>query len=916
VRDCLRNGHRIQVNNFIIVLVLALSNLLSVVSSADPSRSVHVENNQLVVDGEVQPQLFGAEVQYFRLRGGYGPNVPRQKVIDLWNKALDRVVEAKMNAVSFYIPWDFHEYAEGKYDFTGSVDQDGDGNPDYPSRDVITFIKLVKAHGIKRIMVRPGPYINAEWGFLGFGAIPEWFNDKYPDSHMQTPTGLRTRLYDYLDSKFLERTQIWFSALYDQVLKQNMGPGQPILFLQLDNETNYQWHTIYDNDYSPRATARYRDFLKQEYSSLDNLNKNHHRAWADWQNVTPPLVRGENLGEDQDWYRFADYSMFTYLHEIRKMWQNIGVREPTVLFTSAESYNATQNGILPNYVYRNSPGVTGLMTVNLYPKTSEVGIPAKASPFDSFETNKVSVLMNNPFKADLDVKSATEAGANYFGQHEEWAMGPEIQGGWWRGIDVSPESRQQTYLTVIGHGLKAFFVYYFNEGYNWGVYWGHDHVQPLFDDLTNEWHVGQIPVNERSEDFWRELQNRFDKKYMVGFDVKNIMQMDISKEEVLFFDSPLDANADPRNHFSLLKKIGTQVVGPYQDFLARSVEINDDIAILKDSASHVPSPYSVLDSLLTSAEWSGDLLGCLMNANFNPRVLQGEISTNETVAAAKVLFHIDNGLAATRTTDLLKAAMANDQLIVNFLGSSTAKNLGYDSTPTSFENVVTSTSPVTLNAYIAKDGQQWVSPQTPGAQKLTIESHAPVFSYDLSQPAFKNCQPILYFGEQVVGFRCTNPQHVVKGTFVQIGASVFEDYNSNTYANLSQPDDRRLFMQMLMREKNVNPHLEFSTGAELTVAFARQDPKKELLWVTVKTGLRAPQDLFLRVNPNLLSSALNLSTAMTSLGEPKLLVTDILTNQTQQISFAEIVNQGFKLHIEGNGSSVFVLSANVGPAAQ
>ena len=47
-------------------------------------------------------------------------------------------------------------------------------------------------------------------------------------------------------------------------------------------------------------------------------------------------------------------------------------------------------------------------------------------------------------------------------------MGPEIQGGWWKGIPVTTESRQQTYLTVLGHGMKAMFIYYFNEGQNWG----------------------------------------------------------------------------------------------------------------------------------------------------------------------------------------------------------------------------------------------------------------------------------------------------------------------------------------------------------------------------------------------------------------------------------------------------------------
>ena len=153
-------------------------------------------------------QIFGAEIQYFRLRGGLGRNIPRAKVIELWAKALDAAKGAGMNMVSFYIPWDFHEPVEGKFDFDGTTDEDGDGNPDYPSRDVKTFIRMIKERGFKYIMVRSGPYINAEWGHLGFGAIPLWFETKYPDSHMRDSLGRRTKLFDYYNSDFLVKKNL------------------------------------------------------------------------------------------------------------------------------------------------------------------------------------------------------------------------------------------------------------------------------------------------------------------------------------------------------------------------------------------------------------------------------------------------------------------------------------------------------------------------------------------------------------------------------------------------------------------------------------------------------------------------------------------------------------------------------------
>ena len=105
--------------------ILALAGVLSLSAQAG---TVAIHDNQLFIDNVAQPQLFGAELQYFRLRGEYGRNVPREKVIALWAAALDKMVEAHMNVISFYIPWDFHEYAEGKFDFTGTVDED-DASP-------------------------------------------------------------------------------------------------------------------------------------------------------------------------------------------------------------------------------------------------------------------------------------------------------------------------------------------------------------------------------------------------------------------------------------------------------------------------------------------------------------------------------------------------------------------------------------------------------------------------------------------------------------------------------------------------------------------------------------------------------------------------------------------------------------------
>ncbi len=861
-------------------LLISLLFLVTVAEASSP-RVIEVKDNQLMIDQQKQPQLFGAEVQYFRLRGDYGPNVPRAKVLALWNKALDHFVDAKMNAISFYIPWDFHEYAEGKFDFTGTADVDKDGNADYPSRDVITFFKMIEARGITRIMVRPGPYINAEWGFLGFGAIPSWFHDKYLNSHMRTPYGLRSKLYDYHDSDLVRHSALWFKALNDQVLDKRMGPGKPIVFLQLDNETNYQWQPIYSHDYGQNSITRYQKFLNDLYKNIDTVNKTHGRKWDRWTQIQPPMFQGRNVSEDQDWYQFADYSIYTFLNKLRNIWSQLGVDEPKVLLTLAESYNAPVNGLLPHFVFRNAKQFTGLMTVNLYPKTFE-------------ESHKP--LLNFPFKADLDVKAADEANDSYFGSRQEWVMGPEIQGGWWRGIDISDESRQQTYLTVLGHGMKAFFIYYFNEGQNWDAEWSYNQIKPLYDELL--WERRLSDTANLSEDFWNELQGRTDRRILVGFDVRRIMKLGPLHDKDLFFDAPLDGEANPRDHYLLLKKIGENVVAPHQDFLARSLEVHDDVALVKDSTSHSPVADRNIPSVQAASDWSGGLLGYLMNADINPRILHGELSSEDSFKEAKVLVHLDTGLNATQTIEHFKRAGA-DRTVINFLSDDLANKLGF-TVPSSvlFARESTASALVPLEFYVNDQGQLRPAGEL-GTKPVQIFSSRPVYQYDLSaQP--EGCEGILFSENKVVGYHCKKGE----STFIQVGALIFEDYNSGAYAQLPDPLQRKQFLKSLVAEANLDTRLQLSDEAKQTVTFARKDPEKSLIWVTVKSGATTSQSFSLKVSAGLLQDSLKKAK------NQQLVVTDLLSKKSQKFSRRELSEKGFPIHLAPNGSTVFTISVD------
>ncbi len=718
---------------------------------------VEVKHNQLFVDGQAQPQLWGAEIQYFRLRGGPARNIPRATVLALWNRVLDRVVEAKMNMVSFYIPWDFHEYAEGKFDFDGTVDEDGDGQADFPSRDVRTFLRMLESRGIRHIMVRPGPYINAEWGFLGFGAVPLWFHEKYPHSHAQNSQGQRSTLYSYFAPTFLKATNTWLKTVYEQVLRKSIGPGKPISFIQVDNETNFMWQSIYNHDYSPLAIEGYHLFLKSKYASLSELNSRHQRSWMSWDEVKAPTRVGENLAEDQDWYRFQDFSIYTYLRKIRQMWEDLGVRQPSVLFTLAESFNAPENGVLPNYRWRNSPD-TGMMTVNLYPKTYETAD---------------STLMNLPFKADHDVKAADAASDYYLGRREEWVLGPEIQGGWWRGVPVSLESRRQTYLTTIGHGLKALMVYYFHEGENWQHDWMKRMIAPAFDLLMNEYQHKPERVQDIPAEFWRELDRRVAGQHF-AVDTRHIWINGGTQPAQLYFDAALDGEGKPRASFALLKEIGEKYTRPYGEFLGRAVALEDAVCLIKDSNDHAPSLIPGINSRVVQSDWAGGLLALLMHTGINARILHWDLN-QRNLQDCRLIIYQDTGFAGEDLVRGLSKSLEEGRAVLSFIHSDLAQRI--------------------LSRY----------------------------------PATVTCSKLPPRPMEVDGYVCP----IGKSRLYHARVPIYDVFNTDFYFLIHDARARAGVIEKILAAEGISPHIRV-VGGDRTVAFARTAAQQTL--ITIKTS--------------------------------------------------------------------------------
>ena len=102
------------------------------------------KNKQFYWNG--QPfQVRSGAMHYFRIPAYY------------WEDRLLKLKECGFNTVETYIAWNVHEEKEGVFDFSGE-------------KDFGAFLDVAAKLGLKAI-VRPGPYICAEWEMGGF---PPW----------------------------------------------------------------------------------------------------------------------------------------------------------------------------------------------------------------------------------------------------------------------------------------------------------------------------------------------------------------------------------------------------------------------------------------------------------------------------------------------------------------------------------------------------------------------------------------------------------------------------------------------------------------------------------------------------------------------------------------------------------------------
>ncbi len=166
----------------------------SVADNAALPATLSYRDGQFLRGGTPHRVLSGS-VHYFRVH-------PEQ-----WRQRLEAVAALGLNTVDTYIAWNFHQQGTGPADFTGW-------------RDVERFIGIAAELGLD-VIVRPGPYICAEWSN---GGLPAWLTGQ-PGLHPRSS-----------DERYLAAVAEWFDELIPRLARLQRSNGGPIVAVQVENE--------------------------------------------------------------------------------------------------------------------------------------------------------------------------------------------------------------------------------------------------------------------------------------------------------------------------------------------------------------------------------------------------------------------------------------------------------------------------------------------------------------------------------------------------------------------------------------------------------------------------------------------------------------------------------------------------------
>ena len=151
-------------------------------------------DGQFFLNGEPYTIISGA-IHYFR-------TLPED-----WEDRLTKLKACGFNTVETYSCWNLHERQEGVFDFSGIL-------------DIVRFIETAEKLDLN-VILRPGPYICAEWDF---GGLPSWLL-KYPHIALRCD-----------DPLYLDKVRPYYTEFLSRIRPHLCTNGGNVIMVQVENE--------------------------------------------------------------------------------------------------------------------------------------------------------------------------------------------------------------------------------------------------------------------------------------------------------------------------------------------------------------------------------------------------------------------------------------------------------------------------------------------------------------------------------------------------------------------------------------------------------------------------------------------------------------------------------------------------------
>ncbi|MEZ3460642.1 MAG: beta-galactosidase [Lachnospiraceae bacterium] len=143
-------------------------------------------------------RVISGSIHYFRV------------VPEYWRDRLEKLKAMGCNTVETYIAWNVHEPKKGVFDFDGG-------------HDLVRFVRTAQELGLY-VILRPSPYICAEWEF---GGLPAWLLQE---------DGMRLRA---CHESFLRHVREYYDRLFPLITPLQITEGGPVILMQVENEYGY-----------------------------------------------------------------------------------------------------------------------------------------------------------------------------------------------------------------------------------------------------------------------------------------------------------------------------------------------------------------------------------------------------------------------------------------------------------------------------------------------------------------------------------------------------------------------------------------------------------------------------------------------------------------------------------------------------